>query len=94
MQRSTAKPLYPGHETDGALLVRPGEVPARQRHEAGVCEPNHVKKLKGLNDSTPSKNDCKDPKTIAALVNKGRFSYPYMPVGIYAEIRSLSNLRS
>ena len=32
-------------------------------------------------------------KTIAALVNEGRFSYPYIPTGIYAEIRSLSNLR-
>ena len=35
----------------------------------------------------------KDPKTIAALVNEGRFSYPYIPTGVYAEIRSLSNLR-
>ena len=40
-----------------------------------------------------NKNDRKDPKTIAALVNEGRFSYPYIPTGIYAEIRSLSNLR-
>lgn len=30
---------------------------------------------------------------IAALVNEGRFSYPYIPTGIYAEIRSLSDLR-
>ncbi len=35
----------------------------------------------------------KDPKTIAGLVNEGRFSYPYIPTGIYAEIRNLSNLR-
>ena len=26
-------------------------------------------------------------------MNEGRFSYPYIPTGIYAEIRSLSNLR-
>lgn len=32
------------------------------------------------------------PKTIAGLVNEGRFSYPYIPTGIYAETRSLSNL--
>ncbi len=55
--------------------------------------PHHVKKSKELDDNNPNKNDRKDPKTIAALVNEGRFSYPYMPVGIYAEIRSLSNLR-
>jgi transposase len=54
---------------------------------------HHVKKTKELDDNNPNKNDRKDPKTIAALVNEGRFSYPYIPTGIYAEIRSLSNLR-
>ena len=47
----------------------------------------------GFLNNNPNKNDRKDPKTIAALVNEGRFSYPYIPTGIYAEIRSLSNLR-
>ncbi len=57
------------------------------------ANPHHVKKLKELDDNNPNKNDRKDPKTIAALINEGRFSYPYIPTGIYAEIRSLSNLR-
>jgi hypothetical protein len=30
-------------------------------------------------------------KTIAGLVNEGRFSYPYIPTGMYAEIRNLLN---
>ena len=55
--------------------------------------PHHVKKSKELDDNNPNKNDRKDPTTIAALVNEGRFSYPYIPTGIYAEIRNLSNLR-
>ena len=55
--------------------------------------PHHVKKSKEMDDNNPDKNDRKDPKTIAALVNEGRFSYPYIPTGVYAEIRSLSNLR-
>ena len=55
--------------------------------------PHHVKKSKEMDDNNPNKNDRKDPKTIAALVNEGRFSYPYIPTGIYAEIRNLSNLR-
>lgn len=55
--------------------------------------PHHVKKSKELDDNNPNKNDRKDPKTIAALVNEGRFSYPYIPTGIYAEVRNLSNLR-
>ena len=55
--------------------------------------PHHVKKSKELDDNNPNKNDCKVPKTIACLVNEGRFSYPYIPTGVHAEIRSLSNLR-
>ena len=55
--------------------------------------PHHVKKSKEMDDNNPDKNDRKDPKTIAALVNEGRFSYSYIPTGVYAEIRSLSNLR-
>lgn len=58
-----------------------------------LVNPHHVKKSKELDDNSPAKNDCKDPKTIAALVNEGKFSYPYIPDGIYAEIRNLSNLR-
>lgn len=54
---------------------------------------HHVKKSKELDDNNPNKNDRKDPKTIASLVNEGRFSYPYIPTGVYAEIRGLSNMR-
>lgn len=55
--------------------------------------PHHAKKSKELDDNNSNNNDRKDPKTIAAFVNEGRFSYPYIPTGIYAEVRSLSNLR-
>ena len=41
--------------------------------------PHHVKKSKELDDINSNKNERKDPKTIAALVNEGRFSYPYVP---------------
>lgn len=54
--------------------------------------PHYVKKSQELDDNSPSKNERKDPKTIVVLVNEGRFSYPYIQTGIYAEIRSLSNL--
>lgn len=70
----------------GKTAVIPGMEPVH-------VNPHHVKKLKELNDSNPNRNDRKDPKTIAALVNEGRFSYSYIPTGIYAEIRSLFNLR-
>lgn len=54
---------------------------------------HHVKKSKELDDNNPNKNDRKNPERIVALLNEGRFLYPDIPTGIYAEIRSLSNLR-
>ncbi len=92
-------------EKQGKTVVIPGMEPTghywfalgKYLQDSGMrpvhVNPHHVKKSKELDDNNPNKNDRKDPKTIAALVNEGRFSYPYMPVGIYAEIRSLSNLR-
>ena len=55
--------------------------------------PHHVKKSKELDDNNPSKNDRKDPKVIAGLVKDGRYFRPYIPEGIYAEIRALSGLQ-
>lgn len=54
-----------------------------------MVNPFSVKKIKELDDNSPKKNDRKDPKTIAKLVVDGRYSIPYMPEGIYAEIRDL-----
>ncbi len=55
--------------------------------------PYHVKKTKELDDNTPSKNDRKDPKTIAMLVKDGRYLIPYFPTGIYAEMRKAYEIR-
>ena len=56
--------------------------------------PSHVKKSKELDDTNPSKNDRKDPKTIAGLVVEGRYACPYIPEGKYAELRELTILRA
>ncbi len=53
---------------------------------------HYVKKSKELDDNNPNKSDCKDSKMIVEFVKEGRFSNPYMPVGVHAEIRGLSNL--
>ena len=55
--------------------------------------PHHVKKSKEMDDNDPSKNDRKDPKVIAGLVREGRYFRPYIPDGVYAEIRALSGLQ-
>jgi transposase len=52
-----------------------------------LVNPHHVKKSKELDDNNPTKNDRKDPKTIAMLVKDGRYIEPYIPEGIYKELR-------
>lgn len=58
-----------------------------------LVNPYHVKQLKELDDNAQTKNDPKDAMVIAKLVKDGRFSYAYLPEGIYAELRVLSTMR-
>lgn len=85
--------VIPGMEPTGHYWFALGKFLQDSGMKPVHVNPHHVKKSKELDDNNPNKNDRKDPKTIAALVNEGRFSYPYIPAGIYAEIRSLSNMR-
>ena len=85
--------VIPGMEPTGHYWLNLGAYLQGQGMRPVHVNPHHVKKSKELDDNNPNKNDRKDPKTIAGLVNEGRFSYPYIPTGIYAENRNLSNLR-
>ena len=85
--------VIPGMEPTGHYWLALGKFLQDNGMKPVHVNPHHVKKSKELDDNNPNKNDRKDPKTIAALVNEGRFSYPYIPTGVYAEVRSLSNLR-
>jgi transposase len=58
-----------------------------------LVNPYHVKQSKELDDNHPSKTDRKDPKTIAKLVIAGRYNEPYIPEGVYAELRVSMNCR-
>lgn len=58
-----------------------------------LVNPFHVKRSKELDDNNPTKNDRKDPKTIAMLVKDGRYMEPYIPEGIYSEIRIVMETR-
>lgn len=85
--------VIPGMEPTGHYWFNLGAYLQEQGIKPVHVNPHHVKKSKEMDDNNPNKNDRKDPKTIASLVNEGRFSYPYIPTGVYAEIRNLSNLR-
>lgn len=58
-----------------------------------LVNPFHVKRSKELDDNNPTKNDRKDPKTIAMLVKDGRYHEPYIPEGIYRELRVAMDTR-
>ena len=58
-----------------------------------LVNPYHVKQSKELDDNHPSKTDRKDPKTIAKLVIDGRYNEPYIPEGIYADLRIAMSCR-
>lgn len=58
-----------------------------------LVNPFHVSRAKELDDNHPSKTDAKDPKTIAKLVIEGRYMEPYIPEGVYADLRIMYNCR-
>ena len=85
--------VIPGMEPTGHYWFNLGKFLQDEEMRPVHVNPHHVKKSKEMDDNDPSKNDRKDPKVIAGLVNEGRYFYPYIPDGIYAEIRALSGLQ-
>ena len=55
--------------------------------------PYAVKQTKEVGDNSQLKDDTKDPKVIANLVKDGNYGMPYLPEGLYAELRRLSMFR-
>lgn len=55
--------------------------------------PYAVKQTKELEDNSQLKSDEKDPKPIANLVKDGNYGMPYVPEGLYADLRRLSMFR-
>ena len=85
--------VIPGMEPTGHYWFNLGKFLQDKGMRPVHVNPHHVKKSKEMDDNDPSKNDRKDPRVIAGLVNEGRYFYPYIPDGIYAEIRALSELQ-
>ena len=85
--------VIPGMEPTGHYWFNLGKFLQDHGMMPVHVNPHHVKKSKELDDNNPSKNDRKDPKVIAGLVKDGRYFRPYIPDGIYAEIRTLSGLQ-
>jgi len=59
-----------------------------------TVNPFHVKSSKEFDDNCQTKSDKKDCMTIARLIKEARFFEPYLPEGVWAELRNLSNTRA
>lgn len=85
--------ILAGFEPTGHYWFNLGQFLEASNIQICVVNPYHVKQSKELDDNNQTKNDRKDPKVIAKLVLEGRFSYPYVPTGVYADLRILNNER-
>ena len=81
LEKNGKSVVIPGMEPTGHYWFALGKFLQDNGMRPVHVNPHHVKKSKELDDNNPNKNDRKDPKTIASLVNEGRFSYPYIPTG-------------
>ena len=86
--RSGKSDIIVGCEPTGHYWFTFGRYVQEHGMKLVLVNPYHVKQSKELDDNSPRKTDQKDPKTIAMLVKDGRYIIPYMPEGIYAEVRS------
>jgi transposase len=86
-QQHNKTEIIVGLEPTGHYWFTLGDYLKSQGHRLAMVNPFHVKRTKELDDNSPSKNDRKDPKTIAMLVKDGRYREVYIPEDVYQELR-------
>ena len=85
--------IIAGLEPTGHYWFSLGECLKENNITIAIVNPYHVKQSKELDDNIQTKNDSKDPKVIAKLVIDGRYSFPYIPEGVYGELRTADKLK-
>lgn len=76
-----------GLEPTGHYWFTLGDYLQKEGHRLGIVNPFHVKCTKELDDNSSTKNDHKEPNTIAMLVKDGRFRDVYIPEDLFQELR-------
>jgi transposase len=87
MQQKEKTEAIVGFEPTGHYWFTLGDHLQKKGHKLGIVNPFHVKCTRELDDNSPTKNDRKDPKTIAMLVKDGRYRDVYIPEDLYQELR-------
>lgn len=90
---ASAQQIIVGCEPTGHYWFNLARCLEENNIKLALVNPYHVKQIKELDDNSPKNTDLKDPKTIAKLVVDGRYSYPYLPEGIYADLREAVSSR-
>lgn len=86
-QQHNKTDIIVGFEPTGHYWFTLGDYLKARDHRLAIVNPFHVKRSKELDDNSPTKNDRKDPKTIAMLVKDGRYREVYIPEDLYQELR-------
>lgn len=87
MQQREKTEAIVGFEPTGHYWFTLGDFLQNRGYQLGIVNPFHVKCTRELDDNSPTKNDRKDPKTIAMLVKDGRYRDVYIPEDLYQELR-------
>ena len=87
MQKHRLTDATVGFEPTGHYWFTLGDHLKRKGHRLGIVNPYHVKCTRELDDNSPTKNDRKDPHTIAMLVKDGRYRETYIPEAVYQDLR-------
>lgn len=93
MEKHNKTQIIVGMEPTGHYWFSFGFLLQEEGKKVVLVNPMHVKRSKEFDDNSPTKNDRKDPKTIAMLVKDGRYLEPYMPKGVYRELRTAMETR-
>lgn len=93
LEKTGMTDLIVGCEPTGHYWMPLGKFLKTHNVKMVFVNPYHVHQIKELDDNSPKKTDSKDPKTIAKLVVDGRYCIPYMPEGIYADLREAVSSR-
>ena len=92
-EKSSKQRILIGMEPTGHYWFNLAQHSKNQGMKIVLVNPFAVKRSKELDDNNPTKHDRKDPKTIAMLIKDGRYMEPYIPEGVYADLRIAMNTR-
>lgn len=92
-EASSIKEVIIGYESTGIYGEPFAHYFKSKGFEIVQVNPMHTKRVKEISDNSPNKNDKKDPKVIANLIELGNTLSVVIPEGTAADLRRLTEMR-